>query len=159
MLLPAALLLCCALRPASVAAQPLTAPAGKALPFPFRANTPGDAEYDLVIDLKDPAVQEKYKSVFRNNHLPFTATAFEEVILQLAEADAGLARTVITAAGDGRVLIGTGNPIYQQNFINLLRPVLQRPEALDRFLKESAQDGDDGGHEDTEDTREEQQEE
>jgi hypothetical protein len=110
------------------------------VPFPFRV-LETDSEYDLYIDLKEPAVKQKYRDIFLKYKLPYTPAAFEEALLQIAERDPGLARIMITATEEGRVLVGTGNPIYRQNLINLLQPMLQQPERLGQILKDMDREG------------------
>jgi len=103
-------------------------------PFPFRVHA-GDEEYDLMIDLNDPEVKRKYKTMFRKHHLPYNAGSFEDIILHAVSGDPALEMVVITDASDDKLLIGTGNPIYRKNLLKMLQPVLRDEAGFDKFVR------------------------
>lgn len=105
-----------------------------AAPFPFRANT-GDADYDLLIDLTDPEVKRKYKTMFRKHHLPYNAGSFEDIVLHAISADPALELVVITDASEDKLLIGTGNPLYRKNLLKMLHPVFRDEAGFDKFIQ------------------------
>ncbi len=105
-----------------------------AAPFPFRAYA-GDGEYDLQIDLNDPEVKRRYKTMFRKHHLPYNAGSFEDIVLHAVSADPALELVIITEASADKLLIGTGNPLYRKNLLKMLQPVLRDEAGFDKFMQ------------------------
>jgi len=106
---------------------------GVSVPFPF-TRVENEDEYDLMINLRDERVKSQLKPVMLKYGLPYNPASFEDLITEALEQDAALSSVVIFSTQEDKLLIGSGNALYQQNMIRLLRPLLQSGMALDRFL-------------------------
>jgi hypothetical protein len=103
--------------------------------FPFIIDD-GDPEYDLSVNLADQVVNGKFTPLFKKHNVPYTADALEEVIIQLLEKGDPLLAQNITYLTDEKILyINTGNKLYQQAVLNILRPVMYDNVKFDDFLK------------------------
>lgn len=102
--------------------------------FPFIVNHV-EAQYDLNINLSDSSVIKKYRLLFEKHHLPFTSEIWEEILTQMVESvDPYLSQIIVFRADDEALLIGTGNPTYQDNFIEGVYPLLNNLASFDQFL-------------------------
>jgi hypothetical protein len=103
--------------------------------FPFIIDD-GDPEYDLSVNLADQGVNGKFTPLFKKNNVPYTSDALEEVVIQLLEkADPMLAQNITYLTDEKILYINTGNKLYQQAVLNILRPVMYDNQKFDDFLK------------------------
>lgn len=108
--------------------------------FPFVIDD-GDPEYDLSVNLADQSVHAKLAPVFQRNNMPFTADALQEVMIQLLEKENPQLAQNITYLTDEKLLyINTGNKLYQETLLNIVRPVMYESGKLDAFLKSMNRD-------------------
>ena len=112
---------------------------GAPVPFPF-TKVEDEEEYDLMINLRDERVKSQLKPVMQKYNLAYTPASFEDLITEMLEQDAALSSVAIFSAREDKLLIGSGNVLYRQNMIRLLRPALQNGTSLDRFLKSREQE-------------------
>lgn len=103
--------------------------------FPFIIDD-ADPEYDLSVNLADQSVNGKFMPLFKKNNIPYTADILEEVVIQMLEKGDPLLAQNITYLTDEKILyINTGNKLYQQAVLNILRPVMYDNGRFDDFLK------------------------
>jgi hypothetical protein len=103
--------------------------------FPFIIDD-ADPEYDLSVNLADQSVNGKFMPLFKKNNIAYTADILEEVIIQMLEKGDPLLAQNITYLTDEKILyINTGNKLYQQAVLNILRPVMYDNGRFDDFLK------------------------
>jgi len=103
--------------------------------FPFIIDD-GDPEYDLSINMADQSVNGKFTPVFKKNNVPYTPDALEEVIIQMLEKSDPMLAQNITYLTDEKILyLNTGNKLYQQAVLNILRPVMYDNVRFDDFMK------------------------
>ncbi len=104
--------------------------------FPFRFNET-NARFDIMINLNDPNVISKYKSLFKKHKLKFEGYTWQEVVSQIMEkVDPYLNRDVDYMDGDDELYISTkGKKAVQEAYLKDMLMVLLNRDIMDAYLK------------------------